>query len=117
MLRYAGVMTAGATTLTPCRLVAINAMQVRDACTHNPRFGMELMRDHERRIPFETALGVGARVDAASQRHGLILRVVGDRLVFAPPLVIEAADIEAIGERLERALDDVAGELAREGAL
>ncbi len=23
-------------------------------------------------------------------RHGLILRVVGDRLVFAPPLVIEA---------------------------
>jgi len=79
--------------------------------------GMELMRDRERRIPFDAALGVGARMDEASKRHGLILRVVGDRLVFAPPLVIEAADIQAIGERLNRALDDVADELTREGAL
>ena len=45
------------------------------------------------------------------------MRVVGDRLVFAPPLVIEAAEIEEIGERLERALDDIAEELEREGAL
>jgi 4-aminobutyrate---pyruvate transaminase len=80
--------------------------------------GIELMRDGEKRIPFDTALTVGARVEAAAaQRHGLLLRFVGDRLVFAPPLVIEAADIEEIGERLERALDDVADDLAREGVL
>lgn len=78
--------------------------------------GMELMRDRERRIAFAPALNVGARVDDASKRHGLILRVVGDRLVFAPPLVIEAHDIEEIGDRLERALDDVASDLKREGA-
>ena len=79
--------------------------------------GMELMRDGQRRIAFEPALNVGGRVDAAAKRHGLILRVVGDRLVFAPPLVIEASEIEEIGERLERALDDVARDLGREGAL
>jgi 4-aminobutyrate---pyruvate transaminase len=79
--------------------------------------GMELMRDGQRRIAFEPALNVGGRVDAAAKRHGLILRVVGDRLVFAPPLVIEASEIEEIGERLERALDDVAHDLGREGAL
>ena len=79
--------------------------------------GMELMRDGEKRIPFDSALNVGARMDAASKRHGLMLRVVGDRLVFAPPLVIEAAEIEEIGERLERALDDVAQDLKHEGAL
>jgi adenosylmethionine-8-amino-7-oxononanoate aminotransferase len=45
-------------------------------------------------------------------RHGLILRVVDDRLVFAPPLVIEAHEIEGIGKRLRRAL-----ELKGEGAL
>jgi 4-aminobutyrate--pyruvate transaminase len=78
--------------------------------------GMELMRDGERCIPFDSALNVGARVDAASKRHGLILRVVGDRLVFAPPLVIEACEIEEISERLERALDEVARGLASEGA-
>jgi 4-aminobutyrate--pyruvate transaminase len=79
--------------------------------------GMELMRDRERRIAFPAALNVGMRVDEAARRHGLILRVVGDRLVFAPPLVIESPEIEEIGERLERALDDVAGDLAREGVL
>jgi 4-aminobutyrate---pyruvate transaminase len=79
--------------------------------------GMELMRDGAKRIPFDAALTVGSRVDEAAKRHGLILRIVGDRLVFAPPLVIEAGEIEEIGVRLERALDDVAQDLEREGAL
>jgi 4-aminobutyrate--pyruvate transaminase len=77
--------------------------------------GMELMRDGAQRIPFDPALKVGTRVDDAAKRHGLILRVVGDRLVFAPPLVIEANEIEEIGARLERTLDDVAQDLEREG--
>ena len=77
--------------------------------------GMELMRDGEKRVAFDRALNVGGRVDAAATRHGLILRVVGDRLVFAPPLVIEAHEIEEIGQRLQRALDDVAGDLKGEG--
>ena len=73
--------------------------------------GMELMQDGEKRIPFDSALKVGARVDTAAQRHGLIIRVIGDRLVFAPPLIIESEDIEEISQRLERALDDVARDL------
>jgi 4-aminobutyrate---pyruvate transaminase len=73
--------------------------------------GMELMRDGQKRIPFDSALNVGARVDEAARRHGLILRVVGDRLMFAPPLVIEPVEIEEISDRLERALDDVAKSL------
>jgi 4-aminobutyrate--pyruvate transaminase len=79
--------------------------------------GMELMRDGESRIAFDAALNVGACVEAAAKRHGLLLRVVGDRLVFAPPLVIEAGEIEDVGERLKRALDDVAADLKREGVL
>lgn len=77
--------------------------------------GMELMRNAERRIPFDGALKVGARVDTAAARHGLIVRVVGDRLVFAPPLVIEAQEIDEIGRRLQWALDDVASDLQSEG--
>src|SRR5262249_7352589 len=90
---------------------------VGDVCGTGLILGMELMRDGAKRIPFDPALGVGGRVDAASKRHGLILRVVGDRLVFAPPLIIEAGEIEEIAARLKRALDDVADELLREGAL
>jgi 4-aminobutyrate---pyruvate transaminase len=79
--------------------------------------GIELMQDGRARIPFDAALGVGGRVGEAAQRHGLIVRVVGDRLVFAPPLIIEAPEIEEIAQRLGRALDDVANDLEREGAL
>lgn len=78
--------------------------------------GMELMQDGKRRIPFDSALRVGARVDGAAARHGLILRVIGDRLVFAPPLVIEADEICEIGRRLRRSLDDVADDLASKAA-
>jgi len=80
-------------------------------------FGMELMQNAEKGVPFDTALKVGARIETAAMHHGLVLRVVGDRLVFAPPLVIEAEDIEEIGKRLERALDDVAKDLKSEGVL
>jgi adenosylmethionine-8-amino-7-oxononanoate aminotransferase len=38
-------------------------------------------------------------------------------LVFAPPLIIEANEIEDVGERLRRALDDVFRDLRSEGAL
>jgi 4-aminobutyrate--pyruvate transaminase len=78
--------------------------------------GLELMRDGAARVPFDGALKVGARVDAAATRHGLILRVIGDRVVFAPPLVIEEEEIGEIGERLGRVLDEVAGELPTNGA-
>ena len=78
--------------------------------------GLEFMRDGEKRIPFDPALKVGARVDAAGTRHGLVLRIIGDRLVFAPPLVAEEADIAEMATRLRRALDEVAGELKLEAA-
>jgi 4-aminobutyrate--pyruvate transaminase len=79
--------------------------------------GMELMQDGEKRIPFDPELKVGVRVDNAVKRHGLFLRIVGDRLVFAPPLIIEEGEIEEIAKRLKLGLDDVAKELKSEGAL
>jgi len=79
--------------------------------------GVELMRDKPRRTAFDPELRVGVRAGAAAQRHGLIVRVMGDRLVFAPPLVIEPADIDEIAVRLRRGLDELADELAREGVL
>jgi 4-aminobutyrate--pyruvate transaminase len=77
--------------------------------------GMELMRDSRKRIPFDSSLNVGGRVGSAAAEHGLIVRVVGDRLVFAPPLVIEEDDIVDIAIHLEQALNDVTDDLATEG--
>jgi 4-aminobutyrate--pyruvate transaminase len=114
-------IVARAKRLGPMLRVALGRLQahplVGDMQGTGLIVGMELMHNGQKRIPFSGALNVGARIDAASRRRGLILRVVGDRLVFAPPLIIEAFEIEEIAARLERALDDVADELMREGAL
>jgi CRP-like cAMP-binding protein len=55
-----GPMTAQAVALGPCRLVAINAMKVLDACAQNHRFGMELMR--------RTALALSRRLQGARRQ-------------------------------------------------
>jgi CRP/FNR family transcriptional regulator, cyclic AMP receptor protein len=51
-----GPMTATARALEPSRLLAINAMQVLDACVQNPQFGKEFMR--------RTALALARRLSA-----------------------------------------------------
>jgi len=51
-----GPMTASARALEPCRLIAINAMQVLEICAENPRFGMEFLR--------RTALALSRRLKA-----------------------------------------------------
>ena len=73
--------------------------------------GVELVRDKRTRTPFPVDERVGARVVARAQDHGLILRAMGDTVVFAPPLVIRPHEIEHAVELFSRALDDVTCEL------
>ena len=46
--------------------------------------------------------------------HGLFTRAIGDSIVFSPALTISEAEIGEIGARLERALNEITGEVARE---
>jgi len=55
-----GPMTAQAVALEPCRLVAINAMQILQACAQNPSFGMQFMR--------RTAVALSRRLHATRQQ-------------------------------------------------
>ena len=68
--------------------------------------GIELMRDGKKRIPFEKKLNVAGRFHENALKNGLIPRVVGDRLVFAPPLIITREEIDIMGLRFTRALDE-----------
>ena len=73
--------------------------------------GIELMRDGAARIPFEPELKLAERFQENSLKHGLIPRAVGDRLVFAPPLIITEAEIAEMSDRFGRALDDTWAEI------
>jgi 4-aminobutyrate--pyruvate transaminase len=42
----------------------------------------------------------------ATNKHGLILRLVGNRIAFSPPLIISEAEVREMVRRLRSALDD-----------
>ena len=73
--------------------------------------GMELMQDKATRTPFEAGRA-GATMDRIGRSNGLILRVIGDRLAFAPPLIITEAEVDDMLEKLGRTLDQAHAELS-----
>ncbi len=68
---------------------------------------LELVEDKPSKAPYAATRGVGAYVSKRCEAHGLIVRVIGgDIIALSPPLIIEAAEIEEMLARLERALED-----------
>lgn len=67
--------------------------------------GIEMVADKTSRAQFDPARKVGALVDKHARANGLITRFVGDRIAFSPPLIITEAEIDAVADRLGKALD------------
>lgn len=73
--------------------------------------GVELVGDKETREPFPPAAAAGFKVQQACERAGLIVRAIGDRIAFTPPLVITEAEIAAMCRRFGQGLDAAWAEL------
>jgi 4-aminobutyrate--pyruvate transaminase len=67
--------------------------------------GLELVADKATKRAFDPKLAVGARGVSAVQAEGVIVRNLGDTLAVCPPLVITAAEIDELFDRIERGLD------------
>ncbi|MDB5362959.1 MAG: aspartate aminotransferase family protein [Rhodospirillales bacterium] len=67
--------------------------------------GVELMADKADRVPFPPAAGMGVRVMQACEQAGLIVRAIGDRIAFTPPLIIDEVEIAEMCRRFGRGLD------------
>ncbi|WP_407186928.1 aspartate aminotransferase family protein [Bradyrhizobium centrosematis] len=70
--------------------------------------GIELVSEKQTRRPFAAAGKVGAAAFAAAQRHGLIVRAIGDTIALCPPLIINEDQVHELVARLSDALDDTA---------
>ena len=67
---------------------------------------VELVADKPTKRSFLPQRAVGPRVVQFAEAEGLIVRsVMGDVITLSPPLVIGAAEIEELFDRLVRALD------------
>jgi 4-aminobutyrate--pyruvate transaminase len=67
---------------------------------------LELVRDKASKKPFAPAGAFGLFFERSCLNQGVILRALGDTIAIAPPLIAQAADIEAILAVLSRALDE-----------
>jgi 4-aminobutyrate--pyruvate transaminase len=74
--------------------------------------GIELVADKRTRAAHEPAGKAGKIADRVGKENGLVLRVIGDRLAFAPPLIISEAEIDDMVARVGRTLDATQRELA-----
>ncbi|MDP3257772.1 aspartate aminotransferase family protein [Bosea sp. (in: a-proteobacteria)] len=79
--------------------------------------GVELVRDKATKAAFEIKKGVGPKSVFFAQQEGLILRAMGDRVAFCPPLIMQEAEIEEMFDRYERALDKTLAWAKAEGLL
>ena len=69
--------------------------------------GVELMADKARRMPFPAEAGIGAKVTTACEQEGLIVRNIGDRIAFTPPLILDRDEAAELCARFGRGLDRV----------
>ncbi len=79
--------------------------------------GLELVRDKARKESFDSKAGVGLFIERRCQEHGVILRSLGDTLTVAPPLIIDAKEIDTILGVIGTALDETLDYVRREGLI
>ena len=68
---------------------------------------IEIVKDKKTKESFDPALMIGRKIEDAALSHGLILRALGNNLVFAPPFIITQSEITKIIEIVGLALDEV----------
>ena len=73
--------------------------------------GVELMKDAKARMLWAPEQKVGTIVQDHTLCHGLIVRVVGNRIAFTPPLIITEEQIGEMCQRFKLALDDARADL------
>ena len=50
---------------------------------------------------------VGYQIALAARRHGLVIRPLGDSILFVPPISIQPSEVTHLVQSVRRAMDDV----------
>jgi len=80
---------------------------------------IEFVADPEKKVRFDAAHKVGAKMSAACLANGLIARAMphGDILGFAPPLITTLEDMQEIAAIVGKSVASVCDDLARDGVI
>jgi len=69
--------------------------------------GLELVADKKSRKPFPAEAKITSVTDQCARKHGLVVRVIGNRIALSPPLIITDGEVDELLQRLQRTLDDI----------
>jgi adenosylmethionine-8-amino-7-oxononanoate aminotransferase len=84
---------------------------VGDIRGHGLMVGVEFVQDAATRRRFDERVGIGRRIGKAALRNGLLVRSDAHMVTFAPPLVVEEADLTAMVDILTRSARQVLREI------
>lgn len=76
---------------------------------------VELVKDKATKESFDPAGAVGIYLSKQAQKHGLIVRALGDIIAFSPPLIMTGEEIDEMLARFGKALDDTEAWVRKEG--
>ncbi len=76
---------------------------------------VELVKDKATKEPFDPAGTVGIYLSKQTQKHGLIVRALGDTIAFSPPLIMTGEEIDEMLVRFGKALNDTEAWVRKEG--
>ncbi len=79
--------------------------------------GLVLVKDKQDKTRFAEELGVGMMCRRHCFQNGLIMRAVGDRMIIAPPLIMNHAEIDEMMRLIRLALDLTQQELTQKGLI
>jgi 4-aminobutyrate---pyruvate transaminase len=77
--------------------------------------GLELVADKATKRAFSPKQGVAPKAVVFGQQEGVIIRAIGDTLAICPPLIITAAEVDEMFDRIARALDKTEDWARKEG--
>jgi len=69
--------------------------------------GIELMLDKAKKQPFDAGLQMAGGICQNARKYGLIIRNIGDVIVFMPPLVSTTDEIDEMLGRLEKSMEEI----------
>jgi adenosylmethionine-8-amino-7-oxononanoate aminotransferase len=70
---------------------------------------VEVVQDRDSRAPYPPAMGIGGKLAQAMRDRGVVTRVKGESILFAPPLVVTEAQVDTMVNATAEAIDAVTG--------
>ena len=70
---------------------------------------IEVVADKATKAKFDAEADIAGRLQAATRRHGVLVRAGGDGLILAPPLIIQQAELDELATGCGAAIREVLG--------